>query len=329
LRSAEIELITSAENYRVPKPKIIRQDGLADMAAQSNLSEILGHTIPTIQILDVGAMSAGQERYHVLVASGLAEVTGFEPNPAEYARLQGRKGPYRYLPHFLGSGQPATFHLTRYPGCSSLLAPDPKVIDMFMTIGCADPGGNFHVKSTETVETVRLDDIKPALMVDFLKVDTQGSELEIMRHGTLTLSKTLVIESEVEFVPMYRDQPLFGDVQCFLRDQGFALHKLVDVAGRPFRPFTPPNPFMPMSQLLWADAIFVRDFTCLDTYSDDDLLKAVAILDVVYCSYDLAALLLGEYDRRSQTSLRQAYIGDLQKRGSLSLRVLNIMDRPA
>jgi hypothetical protein len=96
------------------------------MTAQSNPAEFLGRKIPTIQILDVGAMATGQERYHALVASGLAQVTGFEPNPAEYARLQNREGPYRYLPHFLGSGQPATFHLTRYPGCSSLLTPDPR-----------------------------------------------------------------------------------------------------------------------------------------------------------------------------------------------------------
>jgi hypothetical protein len=113
----------------------------------ATLVEILGRTIPTVQILDIGAaMLVGRERYHQLVELGLAEVTAFEPNPAEYARLQGRKGPYRYLPHFLGSGQPATFHLTRYPGCSSILSPDPNVIDMFMTIGCADPGSNFHVE---------------------------------------------------------------------------------------------------------------------------------------------------------------------------------------
>ena len=58
---------------------------LADMADQSNPGEFLGRKIPTIQILDVGAMATGEERYHPLVASGLAEVTGFEPNPAEYA----------------------------------------------------------------------------------------------------------------------------------------------------------------------------------------------------------------------------------------------------
>jgi FkbM family methyltransferase len=299
------------------------------LAAIATLGEVLGRTIPTIQILDIGAMATGQERYDPLVQNGLAEVTGFEPNPAEYARLQHRKGPYRYSPYFLGSGQPATFHLTRYPGCSSVLTPDPKVIDLFMTIGCAEPDGNFHVEGTEMVETVRLDDVKPALIVDFLKIDTQGSELEIMRHGTATLSKTLVIESEVEFVPLYQNQPLFGDIQCFLRERGFILHKLIDVAGRPFRPLTSGNPFLPMSQLLWTDAIFVRDFTRLDAYTDEDLLKAVAILDVVYCSYDLAVLLLDEYDARSKTSLRQAYIDDLQKRNPLPLRVFNIMDRPS
>ena len=114
-----------------------------------------------------------------------------------------------------------------------------------------------------------------------------------------------------------------------LRDRGFVLHKLIDVAGRPFRPFNPPNPFLPMSQMLWADAIFVRDFARLDDYSDDELLQAAAILDVVYSSFDLVGLLLAEYDRRQNTAVRQAYIADLGKRCGLSVRVLNIMDHPA
>ncbi len=198
---------------------------------------------------------------------------------------------------------------------------------MFMTIGCADPGGNFFVQRTDRVETVRLDDLGPNIVVDFLKIDVQGYELEIMRNGTSKLSNTVVIECEVEFVPMYRDQPLFGDIQCFLRDQGFVLHKLIDVGGRPFRPFSPPNPYLPMSQLLWADAIFVRDFTRLGTYSDDGLLKAAAILDLVYGSYDLVALLLGEYDRRSHTDLRQRYLDALPRR-PLQLQFLNVVNYP-
>ena len=136
-----------------------------------------------------------------------------------------------------------------------------------------------------------------------------------------------MIECEVEFVPLYKSQPLFGDVQCFLRDRGFVLHKLIDVAGRPFRPFTPPNLYQPMSQMLWADAIFVRDFSRLDAYSDDDLLKAAAVLDMVYWSYDLAGLLLLEYDRRANTHLYRTYVSELVKRPSLPVQVANVLDR--
>lgn len=294
---------------------------------ETNLTEIIGHPIPTIQIMDIGAAALNEDRYHSLLTSGYAHVTGLEPNPAEYAKLQNRKGPYRYLPVFLGNGAPARFHIARYPGCSSLLRPNPAVIDMFETIGCAGSDGNFNVVGTEMVDTVRLDDLGSNITIDYLKIDVQGYELEIMRNGTKKLANAVVIESEVEFVPLYQDQPLFGDLQCYMREEGFVLHKFIDVSGRPFRPFNPPNPFLPISQLLWADAIFIRDFTRLDNYSDDGLLKAATILDLVYGSYDIAALLLNEYDRRMQTGLYRRYCEALNSR-HLSIRFLNVLDRP-
>jgi FkbM family methyltransferase len=290
-----------------------------------SFADTIGCPVPRIRIVDIGAMSEGEDRYHPLIATGLAEVTGFEPNRAEYARLAGRAGAYRYLPVFLGNGERATFHITNYPGCSSLLEPDPATISLFQTLGC-DPGDNFHVVRSEPVETRRLDDL--GIAADYLKLDVQGSELDILRHGTATLAETGVIETEVEFVPLYKEQPLFGDIQCFLREQGFVLHKLIDVSGRPFKPFVPKNPWMPISQLLWADAIFVRDFSRLDAYTSDSLLRAAAILDMVYRSYDLAALLLAEHDKRHQHGLQQRYFQSLKAR-DLSLRLLNIVEFPA
>ena len=292
--------------------------------AQS-FADSIGCPVPRIRIVDIGAMSEGEDRYHPLVAAGLAEVTGFEPNRTEYARLAGRAGAYRYLPVFLGNGQRATFHITSYPGCSSLLEPDPATISLFQTLGC-DPGDNFHVVRSEPVETSRLDDL--GIAADYLKLDVQGSELDILRHGTATLAETVVIETEAEFVPLYKEQPLFGDIQCFLREQGFVLHKLIDVSGRPFGPFVPRNPWMPISQLLWTDAIFVRDFTRLDAYADDGLLRAAAILDMVYGSYDLSGLLLAEHDKRHQNGLQAHYLEALKRR-ELKLQLLNIVEFPA
>ena len=293
---------------------------------KQSFADFIGHPVPRIRIVDIGAMSEGGDRYHPLVAADLAEVTGFEPNPNEYARLSGRTGPYRYLPVFVGDGGPARFNVTRYAGCSSLLEPDPAIIDLFQTMSCGDSDGNFAVLQSAPVTTRRLDDL--GLTTDFLKLDTQSSELQILRHGTATLTDTVVIECEVEFVPLYKDQPLFGDIQCFLREHGFVLHKLIDVSGRPFRPFVPKNPWMPISQLLWADAIFVRDFTRLADYTSDGLLRAAAILDMIYGSYDLAALLLAEHDKRHQHGLQARYVESLKAR-ELTLQFLNIVEFPA
>jgi hypothetical protein len=100
------------------------------------------------------------------------------------------------------------------------------------------------------------------------------------------------------------------------------LHKLVNLHGRCFRPLILPDPQEPMSQLLWADAVFVRDFARLGDWSDIGLLKGALILSDVYWSYDLAAVLLAEYDRRTRSGLHAAYC-DLLRRSDLPLRYLN------
>ena len=276
-------------------------------AVVGGIAELLGRPVPPIDVLDIGAMrEEGGDRYDPLIAQGLARVTGFEPNPAELERLANRPGPYRYLPLFLGDGGIATFHLTRYPGCASLLEPDPSVIDLFETVGCGEDG-NFHVVRTEQVQTTRLDDLPPDIKADYMKIDIQGAELMVLQNGPRMLAKSLVVEVEAEFIPLYRGQPLFGDLQCFLRKHGFMLHKFVDFGGRPFRPVRPKNVFAPISQAMWADAVFVRDFSRLDSFTDEDLIKAATILHVVYRSYDLVGVFLRAFDRRQGGSLWRHY----------------------
>ena len=274
-----------------------------------SLKDALGVSIDTIQVLDIGAMIEGEVRYGRLLDEGLAEITGIEPNSEERARLE-KEGPKNctWLPYFLGNGDDATFHITLYRGCSSLFEPDPAVIDQFQTIGATQPGGNFHVVGTEPVKTTRLDDVEELPAVDYMKIDVQGAELEILRHGVQKLADTLVIELEAEFVQIYKGQPLFGEIQEFLHRHGFQFHKFIDIAGRCFRPFEiGDNPFSAMSQALWADAVFVRDFTNLSNLTDMQLLKFATILHDVYLSYDFVLFILNELDRRNETPLSERY----------------------
>jgi len=64
----------------------------------------------------------------------------------------------------------------------------------------------------------------------------------VLENGMDKLSQAIVIETEVEFVEVYRGRLLFSDIQKLPRSQGFVLHKLVDIAGRNFRPLSPGDP---------------------------------------------------------------------------------------
>ncbi|MBF0587901.1 MAG: FkbM family methyltransferase [Magnetococcales bacterium] len=292
-----------------------------------SIKEILGIEIPALTIIDVGAMFEEKERYAPLVQQGLANVVGFEPNPVKLKELREKKREaYRYFPYVLGQGEERVFHATRYPGCSSLYCPDPSVINLFSNIG-AETGGNFSVIETEPVKTMRLDDVSECPKSDYVKIDVQGAELDILKGGMEKLSQSLVMELEAEFLPLYKDQPLFGDLQVFLRSHGFVLHKFIDLGGMGLRPLqSGVNNMSPISQLLWSEAIFVRDFSKIENYSDEDLLKASVILHEIYRSIDLVLYLLREYDRRNATNLADLYIQEVDKHKQIPLMFMNVRD---
>lgn len=298
------------------------------MSTRLLLRDVLGIDLPVVRVLDVGAMAEGVDRYQPLVDQGLAEVRGFEPDDASREALNARGGPGRYLSHFLGDGREATFHRTRYPGCSSLYEPDASIIDLFSTIGTEPGAGNFAVTGTSTVQTTRLDDIDEVGRVDLMKLDVQGAELLVLQHAEQTLANVLVLETEAEFVPLYKEQCLFGDLHRFLHDRGLMLHKLLDVAGRSFRPLQGRNPYLPLSQLLWADAVFVRDFSRLQRYSTDELLRAALVLNDVYASVDLVHLLLAEHDRRTHGGLAARYLEVLRATPQVQTQQLNWREHP-
>ena len=263
-----------------------------------------------VKIVDIGANPLdGTPPYDRLLKSGDADVIGFEPNPEALAQLNAMKGPTEtYLPHAVGDGGRHTLNFCQAPGMTSLLTPDPTVLDLFH--GFPDWG---KVMSTEPLETVRLDDIPETEGIEMIKIDIQGGELMAMSNAVDRLKTTLVIQTEVEFLPLYVGQPLFSDVDIFLRGHGFVLHRFFPTVSRVIKPMLIDNNiYAGLSQLVWADAIFVRDFTRPDAFSDVELLKTGVILHDCYGSIDLVLRLLTEFDRRRGTAMAQAYLDGLR-----------------
>jgi FkbM family methyltransferase len=273
-----------------------------------SLSEILDQE-PVVDVVDVGANPIdGDPPYKGLLASGMARVVGFEPNPDALKVLNDSKGPNEvYLPHVIADGKRHALRFCRASGMTSLLQPNSELYQYFH--GFTEWG---TVLKEEIVETVRLDDVEEIHNLDYLKIDIQGAELLVFKNAKRRLSECTVIQTEVEFLPLYIDQPLFSDVERFLRSRGFIFHRFWPAArSRTIRPMLVNNDiYKGLSQIVDADAVFIRDFTRLDRLNDRALLRMALTMHDVYRSFDVVLRLLMEFDRRCGSALASRYAGD-------------------
>ena len=249
----------------------------------------------TISVVDIGAasMGPGTDAYGPLLKYPQTIVCGFEPNADACAARNAAAAPnQRYLPYFIGDGSSRTFFVCENPLTSSLYEPDAALLARFQRL-------DLPVRGREPVQTTRLDDAGVAA-VDYLKLDIQGAEIDAICGGPKTVAQALVIHTEVEFIPMYKGQGLFGDVDVALRRHGFMFHNFVGLFSRQYKPLQYNNdPFSAGSQLLFAEAaVYVRDLSQIDALPREQLLKFATIMHDVYRAYDLVAHLLEAQDRR-------------------------------
>ena len=83
---------------------------------------------------------------------------------------------------------------------------------------------------------MRLDDSPETEGADLIHLDVQGAELMVFQNALRRLADAVVIHTEVEFLPLYIDQPLFGDIDVFLRGQGYLFHRFSPIVSRTIQP---------------------------------------------------------------------------------------------
>jgi len=116
------------------------------------------------------------------------------------------------------------FNVVRNEVSSSVLTPS--------NISRGYHGSKMDTVEMIDVEQVRLDEILNE-EIDILKLDLQGYELEALKGCGGVLGKTKSITTEIEFVPLYEDQVVFGELDMFLRESGFQLLNLYELWTHP------------------------------------------------------------------------------------------------
>ena len=238
------------------------------------------------EVVDIGANPIdGDPPYKAMLAAGLCRVTGFEPQAKALATLQKMKGENeRYLPYAIGDGKQHMLNVCRSPGMTSLLEPDPAALALFDVLR---PLGRVIRKVP--IATRRLDDVAEIERLDFLKIDVQGSELAVFQGGAAKLSGTVMIQVEVSFITLYKDQPSVGQIDLELRRQGFIPHCFAGVKRGPISPYVIAGQRRrPLRQLVEADIVYARDFVHPGRMSDEQLKHLALIAHYCYGSVDLA-----------------------------------------
>ncbi|MEP1933592.1 MAG: FkbM family methyltransferase [Paracoccaceae bacterium] len=259
------------------------------------LKEILPLDRP-IHIVDIGAAKSNAERpYQKLLEAGLCRVTGFDPQEGTLDQLIDQSEQSEtYLPYAIGDGRPKELHLYRGTGLTSFLQIRKATLSYLRGLRrAATPTGVIEF------ETTRLDELTELADADFIKIDIQGAEILALEHAKRHLANAVGVQTEVSFYPIYEDQPSFGEIDVFLRENEFMFHSFLHFIKRlvlsTWRGAVPPTS---ATQMLDGDALYLRDFSQPEALSSDQIKRTALIAQGCYEAPDLALRCLDILEQR-------------------------------
>lgn len=261
-----------------------------------------------IQICDIGASPVDETDFiEELLSNTKSRLIGFEPNENEFQKLDKDDKKRKYYNFGIGDGTEKTLNICESPGMSSFLEPD---IDYLK---------NFHgfenwskIIKRVKVKTKKLSEIKDN--IDFLKIDVQGYESEIIKHGKDKIKNSLVINIETSTTPLYKDEETFSSNILELEKLGFNLHMFSKISTRSFKPMIFfKNPYIGLNHVHQLDCVLIKNFKFIREYNTSQLSKLILILFYSFKSYDLVDYLLNLLDQKSGTKLVDKFRSILPK----------------
>ena len=255
---------------------------------RSSLPEFPPGALPRpVNVLDMGARWGTQWPWNALSSS--VKIIQVEADPVEAKRLMEALPPQRgvVLPVALWrDDRTLPLFLNKSSGTSSVFRANRDFLDQFPEAERFEPVSTVEI-STRTIDGLVSAGEMP--VVDFAKIDVQGAELAILEGGVSHLASNLVgLELEVEFAPLYSDQPLFADVDSFVREElGLELWDLGKSYWKYKKGVHVPGPIK--GRLMFSDALYLRSLSkingWIETMPTENAEEKVIMLVVCAIAY--------------------------------------------
>lgn len=273
-------------------------------------------------IVDAGARGGFEQ--HWSLYGDQVKLIGFEADVSECERLNQQASGSRncYFPVALHQNKgKKSFYVTAYPSGSGFYPPDMNHVQRF------PDKVNLAVVKTLEIDTVDFDSFASENgidYVDFVKLDTEASELDILKGATSFLRKSVIgLSIEIWFQQWHEGQPVFSDVGSFLRPLGFRLFDLaIDRISREALPVPTSSPIpapVERGQVVSGEALYLRDGVneiessslLEDGWDDMKILKLVSIMEL-FCLPDCAIELIQVAQRKGfLRGIDTAHLADL------------------
>ena len=247
-----------------------------------------------IRLLDIGARD-GVGWPWCTAPNNILDVILVEPDPVEAKALE-KQGQGKVIPYALWNKETElTLNINNSPGTSSVFESNMPFLQQF------DDAQRFIAKDKITIKTKTIDGLaknNEISTIDFVKIDVQGGELAILQGGENFFKKNIVgLEVEVEFAPMYKNQPLFSDIDIFVREKlGLELWDI----RKTYWKYKHQKYQAPLKgRLIFGDALYLRPVSTLDNWlstmdKDEAISKlhALIITTIAYGFLDYTATII-------------------------------------
>ena len=243
------------------------------------LSNDLNSIIEKFNILDLGAAGGIDKRWDI-ISTNKKNIFLAEPHPLSREDLKIYNDNVINKLFYKEILNKKKLYLTKKPECSSMLKPNYDYIKDFQN------PDRYKIIDELECETTTVDNEFNKISLDFIKIDTQGSEFDILIGAQNKLKNILGLEVECCFFQIYEKQKLFHDISNFLKENDFIFTDFLEIIR------WEKNKFSKLGQPQFANVLFLKSFESVlkiyekENFNEKILNNYIALL-TVYNRIDL------------------------------------------